>query len=58
MGRPTDNPKEERLGFRVSEEESKMIKYCMENSDLSKSDILRLGIRKVYEEIKKHSVNE
>lgn len=51
-GRPTDNPRGERLGFRVSEEEREMIKYCMENSDMSKSDILRLGIRKVYEEIK------
>lgn len=52
MGRPTDNPRGERLGFRVSEEEEKMIKYCMTHSDMSKSDILRLGIRKVYEEIK------
>lgn len=52
MGRPTENPREERLGFRVSEEESEMIKYCMEHSDMSKSDILRLGIQKVYEEIK------
>ena len=29
-----------------------MIKYCMENLHRPKSDILRLGIRKVYEEIK------
>ncbi len=55
MGRPTDNPRGERLGFRVSEEESGMIKYCMENSDMSKSDILRLGIRKVYEDVKRHN---
>lgn len=39
------------MGFRVSEEESEMIQYCMENYDMSKSDILRLGIRKVYEEV-------
>lgn len=52
MGRPTENPRGERLGFRVSEEESEMIKYCMEYSGMSKSDILRLGIRKVYEEVK------
>ena len=58
MGRPTDNPREERLGFRVSEEESEMIKYCMEKSDMSKSDILRLGIRKVYAEVKKCSQKE
>lgn len=51
-GRPTDNPRGERLGFRISEEESKMIEYCMMHSDMSKSDILRLGIRKVYEDIK------
>lgn len=52
MGRPTENPRGERLGFRVSEEESKMIKCCMENSGMSKSDVLRLGIRKVYDEVK------
>ncbi len=58
MGRPTDNPRGERLGFRISGEESEMIKYCMDNSDMSKSEILRLGIRKVYEEIKNSSRKE
>ncbi len=53
MGRPTDNPRGERLGFRISEEEGRMLEYCMRNSDMSKSDILRLGIRKVYEGMKK-----
>ncbi len=52
MGRPTDNPREERLGFRISDKESQMIQYCMENFNMSKSEILRLGIRKVYEEVK------
>ena len=58
MGRPTENPRGERLGFRVSEEESEMIKYCMEHSGMSKSDILRLGIRKVYEEVKTSNQKE
>ncbi len=53
MGRPTDNPRGERLGFRISEEEGRMLEYCMRNSDMSKSDILRLGICKVYEGMKK-----
>ena len=48
----------ERLVFRVSEEESEMIKYCMEYSGMSKSDILRLGIRKVYEEVKTSNQKE
>lgn len=50
VGRPTDNPRGERLGFRVSEKESEMIQFCMKKLTMSKSDILRLGIRKVYEE--------
>ena len=58
MGRPTENPRGERLGFRVSEEESEMIKYCMEYSGMSKSYILRLGIRKVYEEVKTSNQKE
>ncbi len=55
VGRPTDNPRGERLGFRVSEEESEMIQYCMEKLGISKSDLLRLGIRKIYEETKESS---
>lgn len=51
-GRPTDNPREKRIGIRVSEEEIEMISYCLKNSDMSQSDIIRLGVRKVYEEIK------
>ncbi len=46
------------MGFRVSEEESEMIEYCMENWGMSKSDILRLGIRKVYEEVKTSNKRE
>lgn len=51
-GRPTENPREKRLGIRVSEKETEMIEYCLKNSDMSQSDIIRLGIRKVYEDIK------
>ena len=51
MGRPTDNPKGQRIGFRVSDTENEMLEYCLDHSDMKKSDVLRMGIRLVYEKI-------
>lgn len=52
-GRPTCNPKNGRLEIRTSEEEEMMLNYCCEVAGKKRSDIVRLGIRKVYEELKK-----
>ena len=48
-GRPTDNPKQERVGFRLSDEESRMLDYCCKVLGLSKTEVIRLGIKKMYE---------
>ncbi len=48
-GRPTDNPKKERVGFRLSAEESKMLDYCCEVLGLSKTEVIRQGIKEMYE---------
>ena len=52
-GRPTDNPKNTRLEIRLADDEKDMLEECCKKTKLSKSDVLRLGLRKVYEEIKK-----
>lgn len=52
-GRPTDNPKKGRFEIRTSQEEKEMLDYCCEITGKKRTDIIRLGIRKVYEELKK-----
>ncbi len=52
-GRPTDNPKNERVGIRLSDEERKMLDYCCSVLGLSKTDVIRQGIRQMYEKAQK-----
>ena len=52
MGRPTDSPKNYQLRIRLSDEEKEKLEFCSEKTGLSKSDVVRLGIEKVYESLK------
>lgn len=52
-GRPTNNPKKGRLEIRTSEEEEKMLDFCCKTTGMSRADIVRQGIKKVYDELKK-----
>ena len=51
-GRPTDSPKNLNTRVRLSNEDILMLEYCRNETGMKKSEIIRLGIRKVYEEIK------
>lgn len=53
MGRPTDNPRDVRVGFRLTKEEKKMLDECERVLRLSKTEIISLGIKKVHDGIKK-----
>lgn len=53
MGRPTENPKSYRESFRLSEMDMQKIKFCMEKTGKSKTEIIRMGIEQVYQELKK-----
>ena len=53
MGRPTDNPKSYRESFRLSETDMEKIGFCMQKTGMSKTDIIRMGIDKVYMELEK-----
>lgn len=53
MGRPTDNPKTEILQVRLSEEDKNKLEYCSQLLNKPKAEIMRLGIEKVYQELKK-----
>lgn len=52
-GRPTNDPKTGRFEIRTTQEEERMLKYCCEATGKKRTDIVRMGIRKVYEELKK-----
>lgn len=51
-GRPTDNPKNLNTRVRLSEDDIEMLEYCVSHTGMKKSEIIRLGIQKVYEEFK------
>ena len=48
-GRPTEDPKKERVGFRLSNEEARMLDYCCKVFGLSKTEVIRQGIKERYE---------
>jgi len=38
--------------IRMTDDEVKMLNYCCEKTGLNKTEVINLGIRKVYEEVK------
>ena len=52
-GRPTNDPKNLSTRIRLSEEDVKRLEYCAEKTNLTKAEIIRLGIKEVYEKLKK-----
>ena len=52
-GRPTDNPKRHDTRIRMSDDDLNMLEYCCKVTGKTKADIIREGIRKVYEELNK-----
>ncbi len=53
-GRPKiDNPKNERLEIRLTKEEAEDIQYCADKLNVSKSEAIQLGIKKLKEELNK-----
>ena len=52
-GRPTNEPKNNRESFRLSDNDIEKQNYCVEKTGLSKVDIIRKGIDLVYRKINK-----
>lgn len=53
LGRPTESPKRNDTRIRMTDEELAILNYCCEQTGLTKTDVINLGIKKVYESIKK-----
>lgn len=52
IGRPTEDPKKHETRVRMSDEDIRLLNICCEKTGKTKADIIRLGIRKVYEQVK------
>lgn len=53
MGRPTDNPKTEQIKIRATKEDKKLLENCCEKLNKTQYDVIMIGIKSVYDEIKK-----
>ena len=53
MGRPTENPAVNQLRIRLTDSELGELEKCCELSGKSKTDIVRQGIRAIYEDLTK-----
>lgn len=51
-GRPTNDPKRKAMPIRLGESDLEMLAYCQEKTGMSKAEIIREGIKKVYESLK------
>lgn len=52
-GRPTNDPKNLSTRIRLSENDINMLEFCCNKTGQTKAEIIRLGIREVYESLKK-----
>lgn len=52
-GRPADNPKTLSTRIRMSKEDIERLEYCVEVTGKSKAEIIREGIKIVYDGLKK-----
>lgn len=53
MGRPTSNPKTNNMRIRLSDEDLQKLEFCKLQTKRTYADIIREGIDKVYQELKK-----
>lgn len=52
MGRPTSDPKTHETRIRMSDEDIRLLTICCEKTGMTKADVIRQGIREVYERVK------
>ena len=57
IGRPTENPKTHETRIRMSDEDIDKLNFCCDRLGKTKADIIRLGISKLYEEIKEIKIS-
>lgn len=53
IGRPTDNPKDTTMKIRFDKDSLKMLEECSEQMKISRAEVVRRGVRKMHEDLKK-----
>lgn len=53
MGRPTDNPKNVSVKFQADDETFRKLKECSKKMNVSRAEVIRQGIHKVYDDLNK-----
>ena len=53
MGRPTDNPKNDKITVRLDEEAASILKCYCEQENIEKGEATRRGIKRLRSELKK-----
>jgi len=53
MGRPTDNPKNTSVKFLADDDTFKKLKECSKELEVSRAEVIRKGIHKVYDDLNK-----
>lgn len=53
MGRPTQDPKDRTKNVRLSDSDIEKLDYCIKETGKAGNEIIRMGIDKVYQELKK-----
>ena len=53
-GRPTDDPKKNETRIRMSDNDLKMLNYCCEVLGFPKAEVIRQGVKEMYEKALKH----
>lgn len=56
LGRPTSNPKSHSKRLRMTDEEVQKLEYCTKQTGKTQTDVLMLGLDKVYQELKKQRI--
>ncbi len=51
-GRPTDDPKTHDTRVRMSDEDIRRLEICCQRTGMTKAEVIRQGIREVYEKVK------
>lgn len=49
---PSDNPKANRKSYRLSDDDMEKLRFCVENTGMTETNIIRKGIDLVYNELK------
>lgn len=52
-GRPTENPKNEIIKIRATEDDRQKLLYCCETSGKTQYEVVMEGIEEVYQKLKK-----